>query len=79
MIQIFTPDDLLRYLYQDTNAEETLEIEKALQIDPRLQKEYEQLRYDMELPDELAIAPSEKCINHIMSYARAMNLKTLVN
>ena len=79
MIKTFTPDDLLRYLYEDTSIEETLEIEKALQIDSRLQEEYEQLRKDMELLDEMALAPSEKCIDHILGYARAMNLKILVN
>ena len=79
MTKTFTPDDLLRYLYEDTSIEETLEIEKALQNDSRLRKEYEQLRNDMELLDELATVPSEKCIDHIMGYAQAMNLKTLVN
>lgn len=79
MIKIFTPDDLLRYLYEDTSAEESKEIEKALQNDSHLQKKYEQLRMDMELLDELVLTPSDKCIDHIMGYARAMNMKALVN
>ena len=79
MIQIFTPDDLLRYLYKDTSAEETQEIEKALKNDHRLQKEFEQLSSDAGLLDEIVQNPSERCIDHIMEYARAMNMKALVN
>lgn len=79
MIKIFTPDDLLRYLYQDTSAEETQEIEKALMNDHRLQKEFEQLSSDAGLLDEIVLTPPKKCTDHIMEYARAMNLKALVN
>ena len=79
MIKTFTPDDLLRYLYEDTSVEETQEIEKALQNDASLQEEFELLQSDLGLLNELSFEPSEKCINHIMDYARAMNLKALCN
>lgn len=79
MIKIFTPDDLLKYLYQDTTAEETLEIEKALQTDSCLKNKYEELQQDLEMLDELILSPSDQCTDHIMAYARAMNMKALVN
>ena len=79
MIKTFTPDDLLRYLYEDTSIEEKEEIEKALQNDYRLLEELEQLKSDIDLVDEMMLAPSDKCIDHIMGYARAMNLKVLIN
>ena len=79
MIKTFTPDDLLRYLYEDTSTEETKEIERALQLDLRLQNELEQLKADLELLDTLVPEPSERCLSHIMDYARAMNLKAYCN
>lgn len=79
MTQTFTPDDLVRYLYQDTSDDETQEIEKALQTDSRLRNEYEQLQQGQELVSEIVLTPSDKCIDHIMGYARAMNMKALVN
>lgn len=79
MTQTFTPDDLLRYLYEDTTTEEKLEIEKALQSDTNLQQQFEQLQEDMQLLDDLALEPSTGCVNHIMEYASAMNLKALCN
>ena len=79
MIKTFTPDDLLRYLYEDTSVEETQEIEKALLNDASLQEEFELLQSDLGLLDELKYEPSERCIDHIMDYARAMNLKALCN
>lgn len=79
MTKTFTPDDLLRYLYEDTSVEEKREIEKALQNDIKLQLELEQLRTDIEMLDDLQLSPSDECINHIMDYARAMNLSALCN
>jgi hypothetical protein len=79
MTKTFTPDDLLRYLYEDTSVEEKREIEHALRNDSRLQLELDQLRSDIELLDELQLSPSEECISHIMDYARAMNLTALCN
>ncbi len=79
MTKTFTPDDLLRYLYEDTSSEETKEIEKALQNDISLQAEFEQLQSDMGLLNEVSYEPSERCISHIMDYARAMNLAALCN
>lgn len=80
MTKTFTPDDLLRYLYEETTLEETLEIEKALQNDISLQEEYEQMQSDLGLlNEELNYEPSDKCISHIMEYARALNMKALCN
>ena len=79
MTKTFTPDDLLRYLYEDTTPEEKQEIERALQSDISLQAEFENLQSDLGLLSELNFEPSERCINHIMDYARAMNLEALCN
>ena len=79
MTKTFTPDDLLRYLYEDTTIKETQEIETALLLDTRLQEELDQLRSEMNLLEEWKPEPSKRCIDQIMEYARVMNLKALCN
>ncbi len=79
MTKTFTPDDLLRYLYEDTTTKENKEIEHALLLDSRLQDELEQLRSDLNLLEDFTPKPSRSCIDHIMDYGRAMNLKALCN
>ena len=80
MTKTFTPDDLLRYLYQDTTAEESTEIEIALLTDERLQYEWQQLQNDMDMLDcELVLAPSQAVTDRIMHWAGAMNMAALGN
>ncbi|WP_224999980.1 hypothetical protein [Cesiribacter sp. SM1] len=77
MIKTFTPDDLLRYLYEDTSVEESKEIEIALLTDERLQQEWEQLQNDFQLLDDLLLEPSEAVTDRIMHWAGAMNMAAL--
>jgi RecB family exonuclease len=77
MIKTFTPDDLLRYLYEDTSVEESKEIEIALLTDERLQEEWEQLQNDFELLDNLLLEPSGAVTDRIMHWAGAMNMAAL--
>ena len=77
MIKTFTPDDLLRYLYEDTTVEESKEIEIALLTDERLQKEWEQLQNDVQLLDSMLLQPSGAVTDSIMHWAGAMNMAAL--
>lgn len=79
MIKTFTPDDLLRYLYQDTTADESKEIEIALLTDERLQEEWEQLQQDVQLLDSQLLQPSGAVTDRIMQWAGSMNLAALGN
>lgn len=79
MTKTFTPDDLLRYLYQDTTIKETREIENALLLDSNLQDELDQLQSDLNLLGDLTPEPDNNRINHVLGYARAMNLTALCN
>ena len=43
MIKTFTQDDLVRYIYQETTTEESIEIETALIFDETLSDSYNEL------------------------------------
>ena len=44
MTQNFTPNDLVRFVYRETTASETLRIERALESNATLRAEYDRLR-----------------------------------
>jgi anti-sigma factor RsiW len=70
MIKTFTQTDLIRYLYQETTAEETREIEAALHCDAELREQYYEL---FTLKGELnaaALQPSAETLNNILAIAR---------
>ncbi|EMR00790.1 hypothetical protein [Cesiribacter andamanensis] len=79
MIKTFTPDDLLRYLYEDTSPAESIEIKRALQFDERLQYEWQQLQADRQQLDTLLLHPSEAVTNRILDWAGALNMAGLRN
>lgn len=79
MTKTFTPDDLLRYLYEDTTPAESKEIEKALRSDERLQREWQQLQADTHMLDALFLEPSGAVTDRIMHWAGAMNMAALRN
>jgi anti-sigma factor RsiW len=53
MTKTFTQNDLIRYIYNETSQEESLEIQKALLFDDALHEEHKQLRATVNLLDEL--------------------------
>lgn len=75
MIQTFTQDDLIRYLYHETTEKENREIDKALISDHELQKQYKELVDMKNQLDAVRIEPTEKCISHILNYARGLQEK----
>lgn len=64
-----TPDDLVRYLYNETSAQKTSDIKAALQIDSLLRDEYEKLKNTHFKLDEVCHSPRQETINSILEYA----------
>ncbi len=66
-----TPEDLVRYLYQETSTQKTARIKAALQIDSNLQDEYEKLKstYSKLEEEEVRVSPRPQTIKSIMEYA----------
>lgn len=75
MTQIFTQDDLIRYIYRETTEKENREIDKALICDSELRKQYKELITTKKQLDEARMEPSENCINGVLNYARGLQEK----
>jgi hypothetical protein len=74
MIKTFTPNDLLKCLYNEASVAEQEELQTALLCDENLREEWQSLQDSYSLLNGLMPQVSEKTCNNIMDYARAMNL-----
>jgi hypothetical protein len=75
MTKTFTQNDLIRYLYHETSATETTEINKALICDSELQEQFKELTATKSQLDAVRLQPSPACIDNILSYARGLQEK----
>jgi hypothetical protein len=67
---LFTPEDLLLYLYKESSPELTLAIEAALKEDWMLREKLEVLRSSSNVLDTVTIAPRMEVIMRVMNYAK---------
>jgi hypothetical protein len=70
MTETCTPNDLIRYIYHETNSEESDEIECALLINEQLYEIYltlQELRKEIE---DLHLEAPEKIMENVFQYAR---------
>ena len=65
-----TTEDLILYMYRETNQEQTKSIENALQSDWILKEKYEALKEAYQKLNSMALSPREQTINAIMNYAK---------
>lgn len=68
MIKI-TPEELVRYLYNETSEQKTATIEAALLTDWNLRETFEKLVCAQQNLNEAKLSPSPKTINKILEYA----------
>lgn len=69
MKQNFTPDHLLKFLYKETSASETLAISEALHSDPKLRRELEALQQAQHQLPRVKFNPSASTIQRILKYS----------
>jgi len=74
MTKIFTHDDLIRYVYEETEPDENRQIELALSEDMELLEQYHELLWLRKQMDEGMMNPSQKTVNSILEYSKAINL-----
>jgi|AVFP01.1.fsa_nt_gi hypothetical protein len=75
MKQRFTTEDLIRYIYRETTAAEAIAIGEAIESDPLLLEELEELlEAKRELPD-VKFRPSSRSIDRILNYGEATTLE----
>jgi hypothetical protein len=70
MIKTFTPNDVIRYAYQETPEEDNETIEQILLTDPEMQSLYQDaLTLQRQMPRILR-QPSGSVTNRILEYSR---------
>ena len=67
---IFTPEDLLLYLYKETSDDQTKAIEEALQKDWTLREKLTVLKTSMQRLDKIVVSPRTEVVLNVLSYAR---------
>ena len=70
MTILFSPEELIQYLYQETSPEKTAAIEAALQDDWTLREKLEVLKASRESLDRIVESPRPQVILNILNYAR---------
>jgi hypothetical protein len=76
---LFTPEDLLRYLYKESSPELTLAIETALKEDWMLREKLEILRSSADDLNTVTVAPRMEVIMRVMDYARKTAVQETVS
>ena len=69
MTILFTPEDLLRYLYKETSPETTAAIEQALAQDWTLREKLGVIKTSMERLSSLTESPRIETVLAILKYA----------
>ena len=75
MKQTFTSEDLIRFLYKETSASETMAMQQALQEDLLLREEYRELRKGYEQLPKVTFSPAPATLQHILQYSKHSALK----
>jgi len=77
MIKTFTQNDLVRYIYKETSAEENSEIEIAMLFDEELADSYTEILTVVSDLDGALKSPSAKTIDSIISYSKSYHLHSV--
>jgi hypothetical protein len=75
MIKLFTPNDLVRYIYQEMPEVEQELLMQALQSDQSLMQEYVEMLSTIEQLNQIRLQPSEKVVNAIKLMAHSTGLQ----
>lgn len=74
MIKIFTPNDIIRYLYKETSEEESARIESALLCDNVLLEKYQEFSSAKRQLEKVMNDSHEKTISRVMAYSKSLDL-----
>ncbi|MGM0944143.1 MAG: hypothetical protein ACQEW9_03105 [Bacteroidota bacterium] len=75
MIKPFTPNDLIRYIYQEMPEVEQELLMQALHSDQHLMQEYLELLSAIESLDQIQLQPSDQVVKAIKSKAKSTGLQ----
>lgn len=71
MTKTFTPNDVLRFLYKETNKLENRQLEEAMLVHADLLDQYLQLTSIKERLDKVREVPREETIRAILDYSKS--------
>jgi hypothetical protein len=69
-MSIFTPEDLILFVYQETSPENTAAIQQALDSNWALQEKFQVIESSIEGLNTELYSPREEVIQKILNYAR---------
>ncbi|WP_026952974.1 hypothetical protein [Algoriphagus mannitolivorans] len=75
MTKPFTPNDLVRYIYQEMPEVEQELLMQALHSDESLMQEYVEMLSTIEQLNQVRLTPSEKVVHAIKSLAHSTGLQ----
>lgn len=75
MIKLFTPNDLIRYIYQEMNEVEQDLLVQALHSDESLMQEYVEMLSTLDQLEQIQLSPSEKVVKAIKLRAQSTGLQ----
>jgi hypothetical protein len=75
MTKSFTPNDLVRYIYQEMSEEENESLVQALQENEFLMQEYIDMLSTLDQLNELRMSPSENTLKAVMRAASHFKLE----
>lgn len=72
MIQTFTLDDVVRYVYQEMSCEEAEKMKEALLLDTELMDLFQQLQSIKKAVENTPVLmePSQKVVDNILGYSK---------
>jgi hypothetical protein len=75
MTKSFTPNDLLRYIYQEMSEGENELVVQALRSDDHLMQDYLDMLSTLDQLNQLMLTPSEKVVKSILREANSTGLE----
>lgn len=72
-MDIFTPENMIRFLYKETTPEESAAIQLAIDNDWNLREKFETLKKGVEGLNEAKYSPRPSVIQSLMKYASMGN------
>lgn len=70
MTLLFTPEELIQYLYKETSPARTAQIEEVLQHDWMLREKLEVLKNTLQALDRPLESPRTEAVMNVLNYAR---------
>jgi len=74
MTKTFTPDDLIRYVYNETTELENSEIEQAILVNVDLAESLKELHALKDDLESVQFKPSKQSVDNILKYAKTISL-----